>query len=71
MERVTSSKRAGPLEVALKGLILADYGMKHPVNAASLTQSEIRGVILGIEMLPSSSASRSPRLKNKPANRVN
>ena len=36
---------AGPRpEVALKDLILADYGKKNNVNVASLTQSEIRDV---------------------------
>ena len=34
----------------LKDLILADYGKKNNVNVASLTQSEIRDIILGMEM---------------------
>ena len=38
------------VEVALKDLILADYGKKNNVNVASLTQSEIRDVILGMEI---------------------
>ena len=38
------------VEVALKDLILADYGKKNNVNVASLTQSEIRDIILGIEI---------------------
>ena len=40
------------VEVALKDLILADYGKKNNVNVASLTQSEIRDVILGMEIAP-------------------
>ena len=36
--------------MALKDLILADYGKKNNVNVASLTQSEIRDVILGMEI---------------------
>ncbi|PFX20445.1 Pre-mRNA-processing-splicing factor 8 [Stylophora pistillata] len=39
-----------PVEVALKDLILADYGKKNNVNVASLTQSEIRDIILGMEI---------------------
>lgn len=35
------------VEVSLKDLILADYGKKNNVNVASLTQSEIRDIILG------------------------
>merc|ERR1712136_452024 len=31
-------------------LILADYGKKNNVNVASLTQSEIRDIILGMEI---------------------
>lgn len=38
------------MEVALKDLILADYGKKNNVNVASLTQSEIRDIILGMEI---------------------
>lgn len=38
------------VEVALKDLILADYGKKNNVNVASLTQSEIRDIILGAEI---------------------
>jgi len=38
------------VEVALKDLILADYGKKNNVNPASLTQSEIRDIILGAEI---------------------
>jgi pre-mRNA-processing factor 8 len=41
-------------EVALKDLILADYGKKNNVNVASLTQSEIRDIILGAEIEPPS-----------------
>merc|ERR1719329_255542 len=41
-------------EVALKDLILADYGKKNNVNVASLTQSEIRDIILGMEIAPPS-----------------
>ncbi len=42
------------VEVALKDLILADYGKKNNVNVASLTQSEIRDIILGMEIQPPS-----------------
>ena len=38
------------VEVALKDLILADYGKKNNVNVASLTQAEIRDIILGMEI---------------------
>ena len=38
------------VEVALKDLILADYGKKNQVNVASLTQSEVRDIILGAEI---------------------
>ena len=38
------------VEVELKDLILADYGKKHNVNVASLTQSEIRDIMLGMEI---------------------
>jgi pre-mRNA-processing factor 8 len=42
------------VEVSLKDLILADYGKKNNVNVASLTQSEIRDIILGAEISPPS-----------------
>merc|ERR1719379_1268378 len=42
------------VEVQLKDLILGDYGKKNNVNVASLTQSEIRDVILGMEIAPPS-----------------
>lgn len=42
------------MEVSLKDLILADYGKKNNVNVASLTQSEIRDIILGMEIAPPS-----------------
>jgi len=38
------------VEVSLKDLILADYGKKNNVNVAALTQSEIRDIILGMEI---------------------
>ncbi|KAG0275828.1 Pre-mRNA-processing-splicing factor 8 [Linnemannia exigua] len=38
------------VETALKDLILGDYGKKNNVNVASLTQSEIRDIILGMEI---------------------
>ncbi|KAI9486401.1 MAG: splicing factor Prp8 [Benjaminiella poitrasii] len=38
------------VEVQMKDLILADYGKKNNVNVASLTQSEIRDIILGMEI---------------------
>ena len=42
------------VEVALKDLILADYGKKNNVNVESLTQSEVRDIILGMEIAPPS-----------------
>jgi pre-mRNA-processing factor 8 len=42
------------VEVALKDLILADYGKKNNVNVESLTQSEIRDIILGMDIAPPS-----------------
>ena len=41
--------------MALTDLILADFGKKNNVNVASLTQSEIRDIILGAEITPPSS----------------
>ena len=38
------------VEVALKDLILADYAKRNSVNTASLTSSEIRDIILGMEI---------------------
>uniref|UniRef100_A0A1I8G2Y6 JAB_MPN domain-containing protein n=1 Tax=Macrostomum lignano TaxID=282301 RepID=A0A1I8G2Y6_9PLAT len=38
------------VETSLKDLILADYGKKNNVNVASLTQAEIRDIILGMEI---------------------
>ncbi|KAI8916915.1 splicing factor Prp8 [Powellomyces hirtus] len=38
------------VEVQLKDLILADYGKKNNVNVASLTTSEVRDIILGMEI---------------------
>lgn len=37
-------------EVALKDMILDDYGVRNNVNVASLTTSEIRDIILGMEI---------------------
>jgi pre-mRNA-processing factor 8 len=42
------------VEVELKDLILNDYGKKNNVNVQSLTQSEIRDIILGMEIAPPS-----------------
>jgi len=42
------------VEVALKDLILADFGKKNNVNVESLTQSEVRDIILGMEIAPPS-----------------
>jgi pre-mRNA-processing factor 8 len=38
------------VEVALKDVILSDFGKRNNVNVASLTASEIRDVILGMEI---------------------
>jgi pre-mRNA-processing factor 8 len=40
------------VEVELKNLILADYARKNNVNVAALTQSEIKDIILGMEVAP-------------------
>lgn len=40
------------VEIELRNLILADFAKKNNVNIASLTQSEIRDIILGMEMTP-------------------
>lgn len=50
----TMPSMARQVEVALKDLILADYGKKNNVNVASLTQSEVRDIILGMEIAPPS-----------------
>merc|ERR1712032_1464191 len=42
------------IEISLKDLILSDYGKKNNVNVSSLTQSEIRDIILGMEISPPS-----------------
>ena len=42
------------VEVQLKDLILLDYGRKNNVNVSSLTQSEVRDIILGMEIAPPS-----------------
>ncbi|GEM09491.1 hypothetical protein Rt10032_c08g3508 [Rhodotorula toruloides] len=38
------------VEIALRDLILADYGKRNSVNTASLTSSEVRDIILGMEI---------------------
>ncbi|KAI6218988.1 Pre-mRNA-processing-splicing factor 8A like [Aphelenchoides fujianensis] len=38
------------VELALKDMILNDYGKKNNVNVSSLTQSEVRDIILGMEI---------------------
>lgn len=40
------------VETELKNLILSDYSKKNNVNVASLTQSEIRDIVLGMEITP-------------------
>lgn len=42
------------VEISLKNLILADYGKKNNVQIQSLTQSEIRDIVLGAEITPPS-----------------
>ncbi len=42
------------VEVELKNLILADYAKKNNVNVASLTQSEVKDIILGMDVAPPS-----------------
>jgi len=42
------------VEVELKDLILNDYGKRNNVAVASLTQSEVRDIILGMEIAPPS-----------------
>lgn len=46
------------VELSLKDLILADYGKKNNVNVAALTQTEIRDIILGMEITPPSEQRR-------------
>jgi pre-mRNA-processing factor 8 len=58
------------VENRLKDLILADYGKKNNVNIESLTQSEIRDIILGMEIVPPSVARQEMAAidgKGKPA----
>jgi pre-mRNA-processing factor 8 len=50
------------LEVALKDLVLAEYGMN---NFNLLTQREFRGIILGMEMSPPFSEIKLPGFKLK------
>ncbi|GAA94310.1 uncharacterized protein L969DRAFT_90018 [Mixia osmundae IAM 14324] len=38
------------VEIALRDLILADYAKRNAVNTASLTSSEVRDIILGMEI---------------------
>lgn len=40
------------VEVELKNLILADYSKKNNVNIASLTMSEVKDIILGMDVAP-------------------
>lgn len=42
------------VEVQLKDLILHDYGKKNNVNVASLTESEVKDILLGAEITPPS-----------------
>jgi hypothetical protein len=49
--------------VALKNLVLADYGKKNNFNL--LTQSEFRGIVLGMEMPPPFSDIKLPGFKLK------
>lgn len=42
------------VEVDLKNLVLEAYGKKNNVNVTSLTQSEVRDIILGMEIAPPS-----------------
>ena len=40
------------VENALKDLILVDYGKRNNISVSSLTQSEVRDIILGMEIAP-------------------
>jgi pre-mRNA-processing factor 8 len=42
------------VEVDLRNLILADYGKKNNVNVVALTNSEIKDIILGMDIAPPS-----------------
>eukprot|EP00762_Andalucia_godoyi_P001187 ANDGO_02083.mRNA.1 Pre-mRNA-processing-splicing factor 8A len=42
------------VEVELKDIILEDYGKKHNVPVSALTQTEIRDIILGVDVAPPS-----------------
>eukprot|EP01124_Arcella_intermedia_P026087 TRINITY_DN4820_c0_g2_i2.p1 TRINITY_DN4820_c0_g2~~TRINITY_DN4820_c0_g2_i2.p1 ORF type:complete len:1419 (+),score=296.34 TRINITY_DN4820_c0_g2_i2:2912-7168(+) len=55
-------------EVNLKNLILADYGKKNSVNVNSLTQSEVRDIILGMEIAPPSEPRQQIAEIEKPSN---
>ena len=46
------------VEVKLKDLILMDYAKQNSVNVMSLTQSEIRDIILGADIAPPSAQKR-------------
>ena len=55
------------VEVSLKDLILADYGRKNNVNVESLTQSEVRDIILGMDIAPPSQQRQQVALVEKAA----
>lgn len=50
------------MEVELKNLVINDYAKKNNINVASLTQLEIRDIILGMEL--SNPNSQREQMKN-------
>lgn len=42
------------MEIELKNLILNDYAKKNNVNVTSITQLEIKDIILGMDIAPQS-----------------
>eukprot|EP00497_Spongosphaera_streptacantha_P005692 TRINITY_DN73_c0_g3_i7.p1 TRINITY_DN73_c0_g3~~TRINITY_DN73_c0_g3_i7.p1 ORF type:complete len:1335 (-),score=191.34 TRINITY_DN73_c0_g3_i7:113-4117(-) len=54
------------VEVSLKDLILNDYSKKNNVNVQSLTQTEIRDIILGAEISPPSQQRQAVEDIDKP-----
>lgn len=56
------------VEVELRNLILADYAKKNSINVASLTQSEVKDIILGMEITPPTTTEQQAEEIDKPKN---
>lgn len=54
------------VEIELKNMILSDFAKKNNVNIAALAQSEIRDIILGMEMTPESIANKDVEQVDQP-----